>query len=103
MKTKSEKTVGEVYQKVEIEWVDSLDVSDGWETIEHYIEEGAMIICTSVGYLIHEDEDIMILAMSHDPSNEHVGHGMTIPKVSIKKIFDLQADSREPLPPGLAP
>ena len=64
-----------------VTWVDSKMSDKSWEK-----REGASHLCsepiTSVGHLLEETGDDLILAMCHSPDN--VNGVLAIPKVSIK-------------------
>lgn len=79
-----------VWRMVQVDWIDSTSLSDGWDSIEHYVEMGESLICKTVGYLIHEDDEKIILAMGYNPDNDEVNQATSIPAVTVTKITDLQ-------------
>lgn len=78
--------------RVQVEWLDSgLQRSDGWETKEAIISEAKLVVVNSVGFLMHEDETTLYLALSHDPEHDHYFGVQLIGKESVRKIILLRA------------
>lgn len=76
------------YKIVEIIWVDS-DHSASWEKLEDVLEDQAGLECKSVGYLVADKEDRVIIAssMTADPEREeHISYYMAIPRQAILSI-----------------
>jgi hypothetical protein len=73
---------------VEVSWIDSTALADGWRDKQTYIEM-SNLECTTVGYLIYESDDIIVLAMSHNPENDDVNHCYTIPRVCVKEMKEI--------------
>lgn len=75
-----------------VEWVDSWSITDRWITPDGLERERAPALCTTVGFLVREDEESILLAQSFalnaDGELEEWGHVWGIPKVAIR--------SREP-------
>lgn len=77
---------------VEVEWLDSM--SEGrWMDTETAISRATreVMLHRSVGYLIHETDDLILLAGSRGESSEHVSDTMQIPRVAILAVHDLKA------------
>ena len=75
-----------------VEWVDSLSITDRWVSSAALEGEPSFGVCHTVGYLVREDEQSVLLAQSfslnRDGDVEEWGHVWGIPKVAIR--------SREP-------
>lgn len=75
-----------------IEWVDSSGGS-GWIPVDEIEEEP--IIIRSVGWVLRETKDIIVIAAHHGQRNgrttpEQVHSEMKIPKVAIKRVRNLR-------------
>ena len=70
-----------------IGWVDSAWTS-GWRSREKALEETGVVKITTVGYILSEDEDQVVVCMSHDAqvdaAKKYDGF-IAIPKVAITK------------------
>lgn len=71
---------------VHVEWVDS-ESSMGWESLAEI--ESTPLIAHSVGFLLKECMDFVMLAHSYDFENEHYNGAIRIPKCSILKMSTL--------------
>lgn len=77
---------------VMVEWVDSRQPTPGWQRLSHY-EPATRCDCASVGWLIHDGDDIKALA----PNMADIGDGddmqasgvIHIPTVCITRISTL--------------
>ena len=70
----------------EVQWLDSGQIIDlGWAKSAAYTAKATMesMNVTSVGIVMHEDPDILLLAQSHDPDNGNWLGVMAIAKDSI--------------------
>lgn len=48
-----------------VRWIDSIRHPDGWQSLEHYKRESERSLeCETVGFVIHEREDSVMLAQS---------------------------------------
>lgn len=86
--------------RLEVEWIDSGAArSDGWEPRQEMID-GLDIsrAVVTVGVLLLEDEDRIILAQTADDSSDTFFSAFCIWKPSIKRVTILRA--REDLTPG---
>jgi hypothetical protein len=79
---------------VKVIWNDAMALMGGWQEAADYVSDGEHMLCATVGYLIHQDSERLILAMAHDFDNGHVNHCYVIPQVCIMKIITL-SDSDE--------
>lgn len=77
---------------VQVVWLDTNEVSDStWQSKEDLIKCEPCII-DSLGYLILENDDFVIISADKDGKNEDdlFGRSQVIPKGIIKKIQHLQ-------------
>jgi len=72
---------------IEVEWVDSKNIEYGWDTIKSYIKKakGACNIF-SCGYLVYQDDKIVLLTHSVDKDLRTLLPCIAIPKCSITNI-----------------
>lgn len=81
------------FKIVEVFWVDSEHSSD-WSKLEDVLEEqSGSLECRSVGYLVADKEDRIILATSvsnDEDTEESISAYITIPKVSILSQKELR-------------
>lgn len=74
-----------------VEWTDSYTIT-GWQMLQDVIEIPIGGECRTVGYLLHETDDFMIIALSVDIQEGMVlkaGEVMFIPKVVVKTVTKL--------------
>jgi len=71
-----------------IEWVDSYSVYEQWDFIGH-IKEPEIVNCKSVGFLIKETPESILILPHISGENEAGMGGICIPKVSITKLTEL--------------
>jgi len=81
------------YKIVEVEWIDAQTGFGIPETVEECIEREPAITY-SVGYLLHEDKENIILGFMLI-SDDMVKHSQLIPKGMIKKIKEIHKKGRE--------
>lgn len=62
-----------------IAWQDACSV-DEWQTVPESIVEGALHSIVSVGFVVHETDDLVMLCAAWDAENDQVAQTMTIPK-----------------------
>lgn len=81
------------YQIIKIDWVDSYGHTSRWEATEDFKPD--KLICTTVGFLLHENENSISLSASYAPETENtveqVNGIMTIPKSAIVASTKLTA------------
>ena len=67
-----------------IRWLDTgLAGSDGWKDKAFYMREGKCSEVISAGLLVHEDEEVVIVANSYDPDNDLYVNAQVIAKSAI--------------------
>ena len=71
------------YQLVQVDWTDAVG-ADGWEELENIIDT-ELSVHKTVGFLLKEHKDRLIVTMSYDEVNEQLGAYLVIPKVNILK------------------
>jgi hypothetical protein len=73
------------YKVVHVTWLDS-SAGNGWEdpaTLE------ALTLTHSVGFLIKETENSVVVAVSYDPHTEEINSYKQIPLMAIKQMRTL--------------
>jgi hypothetical protein len=93
-----QKSVGDDFKLVYIEWEDSYGCSSTWEDIENCSPD--VMVCRSVGWLIHDDKKCkVIVPHMNEPFHPNVkrqGCGdMTIPTASVIKVVELTLTKRK--------
>jgi hypothetical protein len=77
-----------------IEWVDSYGCSPQWRELSDCTPE--LLVCRSVGWLLHDGEDVKVVVphVIESPESSRIadqGSGdMTIPTSAIRSISDVQ-------------
>jgi hypothetical protein len=74
------------YDPVLVRWIDSgLFISDGWQQLTEVIGQatGSNMTVTTIGHLIHEDDEIVVVGLSLDKDNDAVFGAQTIAKMNI--------------------
>ena len=71
---------------VEIEWLDSQAYS-GWMPQKDMRDWNDELLCRSVGYLLREDKDRLVLVASE--SVHSFADGLSIPRVCVRNIYYL--------------
>lgn len=75
---------------VRVTWVDSM-ASYGWDSVEDKIDKAKspdQLMCASVGYLLHEDDNGVSLVQSFSAGGQ--AHSLiTIPKASVRSVEKL--------------
>ena len=71
-----------VYPMVSIEWDDAAGLRHGWESSIEKLEPQTVL---SVGFLLKETDDHIVIAQDVDAEGQHNGRSQ-IPKGMIKKI-----------------
>ncbi len=84
-------------KRVEVEWVDSCAVQFGWDDVDTYRERHQPDLIRSVGVLLDEKPDSIMLCLSWTPEAENpkrdkdsVNDCMVIPRVAIRAIHELR-------------
>lgn len=70
------------YDLVEVIWNDASDMEQGWQKS---IDPPKPALALSVGFLVHQDKDHIVLALDTDGKGEHNGRGQ-IPRGMVKSI-----------------
>lgn len=76
---------------VQIEWHDSRQPISGWNYIED-LDGFSPVVCLSVGWLIHDDENVKVLAPNigdYGAEREQASGAMQIPTRCIVKMEEL--------------
>lgn len=80
-----------------IEWIDSFGCSSHWSMMEDV--HPTVLVCRSVGWLLHDGEDCKTIVPHVAPETEHTRHqgcgDMTIPTRCIRSIRDLPQDPND--------
>ena len=76
---------------VEVTWVDP-HASGGWRAPEDELERAVPLACTSVGYLLEQDEQRLVLVQSSadDQGDELVADSLAIPAEVVRKVRRLR-------------
>jgi hypothetical protein len=77
------------FRLVEVQWVDSYGVTSSWGDIDEVIDESSHTTIHSVGWIIKEREEDIVLAPNFCTKTNNVCGVMVIPRVSIKKQINL--------------
>ena len=72
---------------VKIEWVDISSGTAHWTDIDEI--DPKLMECTSVGIVIRETDDLILLAQNYSESSGMVADTMLFPKSVIKQIDEL--------------
>ncbi len=73
---------------VMIEWVDSCGCSSHWQSSED-LEEIEPMVCKSVGWLLQENSNCVVIAPHNCEDTKQMCGDMTIPTLAITKITAL--------------
>jgi hypothetical protein len=77
-----------------VRWIDSgMHIDHGWAPSSTYLDgaEVSRMEVTSVGIVMHEDDDIVVLALSHDPAHDKWISAQLIHRPSIVEMQRLVA------------
>lgn len=89
------------YPIVEVWWDDATNLSMGWKDKKEFDKDaGKMEMVLSVGFLVHESKDHIVVAMDLDREGQHNQRGQ-IPRAMIKRIKVLKA--ADPAPETILP
>lgn len=75
---------------VEVEWLDS--IGEGrWTNVEEAIRIAtkSYMLHRTAGYLVHENDDMILIAGSRNETGETVADTMQIPKVAVINVRNL--------------
>jgi hypothetical protein len=79
-------------RRVQVEWVDSVS-DDGWVVREDAVTRAAkegMLDCVSVGMLLDETEEYVLLATSHMRDGDLVQGCLQIPRAAVLSVKELR-------------
>lgn len=65
---------------VKVDWEDITSHS-GW----HHVSDNGLLLISSVGYLVAQSKDNILLAQSLSPENDRIAESLTIPRSVIRK------------------
>jgi primase-polymerase (primpol)-like protein len=82
-------------QLIQVLWTDSAS-TDAWMHTADAVEQMKLGAVWTVGWVIHEDEDRVVLAASHFEDWEQVGEVIAIPKAMIRTTVHLRDLDEEP-------
>ena len=76
---------------VEVTWLDP-HASGGWRAPDDELDRAVPLTCTSVGYLLRQDEERLVLVQSSadDQGDELVADSLAIPAAVIRKVRRLR-------------
>jgi hypothetical protein len=80
------------YERVQVEWVDSVS-HDGWDNHEAAVTRAAtpgVLDCTSVGLLLANTDDYVLLCTTHMRDGDLVQGLLQIPQVAVREIKGLR-------------
>lgn len=74
-----------------VEWDDAYGPTYSWEDVNAVLKATPeTILARTVGWVVHDNDDVLTMAQSQTNENEgHIVGLMTIPKVTIKRVFNL--------------
>lgn len=88
------------YPLVEVWWDDATSLAHGWKTQAEFTAEALNHeIVMSVGFLIAESADHIVLAMDVDKEGQHNQRGQ-IPRSMVKKMRVIKKADQDKVPPA---
>lgn len=72
----------QLYDLIEVWWSDASEMESGWATD---LEKPAHAMALSVGFLLMDDKDHLVIALDTDEEGAHNGRSQ-IPRGMVKKI-----------------
>ncbi len=88
---------------VEVEWVDSVRVEQGWRSGGYYRKaaRGKLAMRTRVaGYLVKSDDEAVTVALGWDPKSGCYCEAMVVPVVAVTRLHTLLRDDEFQHMPG---
>ena len=81
-------------KRVEVEWLDSI-CEGSWHRRDDVIREATReaMLHRSIGYLVHENDEMVLLAGSRGESGVMVSDTMQIPRVAVLTVRELRRGS----------
>ena len=78
--------------RIEVEWWDSERVTLGWATRKAYRKAlGDRTVYRTCGYLVGEDADSLMVALSRSPRGRMFSEAIVIPKAVVISRTELEA------------
>jgi hypothetical protein len=79
---------------VVVEWLDSgMAIGGEWKTsgefIEHVHESDNILLVTTLGYLLQEDDEHLIVAQSRDEHNDQYLNAQVIYRPCVREVRDV--------------
>ena len=75
-----------------VEWIDS-NSPRGWQNLDHIKETAEILVCKSVGWLIAETEDCIVITAGLDNLDDNLCQNaqnpVTIPQCAITKYEEI--------------
>lgn len=69
-----------------IRWVDSVRLDSSWAKVP---DNYTVSTVDTVGFVVREDDEAVVVAQSVDPANDMICGAMAIPKVAIVKRWTI--------------
>lgn len=82
------------FDLVEVWWDDASDMEAGWTTT---LEKPKHALALSVGFLIHDSKDHLVIALDTDEEGAHNGRSQ-IPRGMVKKVKVLRKKDKNASP-----
>ncbi len=74
------------YYAVQVTWHDAFTV-DKWRPTEEHVDVGkSPCVCVSVGWLLYQDKDIVVIGQSLSAGGTRVGESLTVPRGMVKQL-----------------
>ena len=73
---------------VEVSWVDSWG-SSSWQAAENAVDTDPLLVCVSVGYLLHSGLDAVVISQSQN-MNGDVMATLTIPRSCVRDVTTIR-------------
>lgn len=70
-----------------IRWVDSVRLNSDWQRVP---DDYTITSVDTLGFVLREDDDAVVIAMCVDPSNQMISGSMAIPKVAIVARWEIK-------------
>ena len=86
MTTVLDEGVDIVHRPVAVKWLDSgMHIDKGWASLEDYRKdtETSRMTVVTVGILMHEDDQTILIGQTYDPSHDHWVGGQLILKENV--------------------
>jgi hypothetical protein len=74
---------------VRVDWLDAMSDDNTWQELDELAKQTLKPV-TSVGWILTENKDNIILVSSFDEDAQMGGGGCTIPKTCVKRIVQLK-------------